>query len=117
MSARYEIFRSNHNLQYYFRLKAANGEIILQSEGYLNKSGAQNGVQSVKQHSPFDRFYERRTSSRSQPYFVLKASNGQIIGTSQMYSTAMARDLGIASVKANGPAAPVVDLVGLSRTG
>lgn len=110
MSARYEIFRSDHNLQYYFRLKAANGEIILQSEGYLNKSGAQNGVQSVRQHSPYDHYYERKLSSRSESYFVLKASNGQVIGTSQMYSTAAARDTGIASVKANGPSAPVVDL-------
>lgn len=110
MSACYEIFRSSQNSQYYFRLKAGNGEIILQSEAYLGKDGAQNGIQSVRQHSPHDHYYERKLSSRSQPYFVLKASNGQIIGASQMYSTAAARDTGIASVKANGPSAPVVDL-------
>lgn len=110
MSARYELFRSNQNTHYYFRLKAGNGEIILQSEGYLNKSGAQNGVESVRQHSPVDRFYDRKTSTASQPYFVLKALNGQTIGKSQMYSSTYARDTGIESVKANGPGAPLFDL-------
>ena len=35
MSARYELFRSSQNAQYYFRLKAGNSETILQSEGPL----------------------------------------------------------------------------------
>ncbi|ROT94729.1 DUF1508 domain-containing protein [Marinobacter sp. R17] len=109
MSARYELFTGS-NSQYYFRLKASNDKTILQSEGYVNKGGAQNGVESVRQHSPFDKFYDRRTSNAREPYFVLYASNGKIIGTSQMYSSTYARDEGIASVKQNGPNAPLVDL-------
>lgn len=110
MSAKYQIFRSDRNAEYYFRLKAGNGEIILQSEGYQHKTGAQNGVESVRQHSPEDRFYDRKTSTNGSPYFALKASNGQIIGVSQMYSSASARDAGISSVKTNGPSAPEEDL-------
>ncbi|MBS3670009.1 YegP family protein [Vreelandella boliviensis] len=110
MSAKYEIFRSGHNSQYYFRLKAGNGEIILQSEGYQSKAGAQNGVGSVRQNSPYDHLYDRKTSSNGNPYFVLNATNGQIIGASQMYSSTSARDAGISSVKTNGPTAPTVDL-------
>lgn len=41
--------------------------------------------------------------------FNLKASNGQVIGTSETYSSPSARETGIASVKANGPTAPVDD--------
>ena len=41
--------------------------------------------------------------------FRLKAGNGQIIGTSESYKTAAARDNGIASVKKNAPAAAVDD--------
>ncbi|ALN64616.1 hypothetical protein GLA29479_5175 [Lysobacter antibioticus] len=41
--------------------------------------------------------------------FNLKASNGQVIGTSELYSSESARDGGIASVKANGPTAEVDD--------
>lgn len=37
--------------------------------------------------------------------FNLKASNGQVIGTSEAYSTEAARENDIASVKANAPTA------------
>ncbi|HEY9178319.1 MAG TPA: YegP family protein, partial [Flavipsychrobacter sp.] len=42
-------------------------------------------------------------------YFNLKAANGQIIGTSQMYESAQGRDNGIASVKSNAPGATIDD--------
>ncbi len=38
---------------------------------------------------------------------ILKATNGQIIGTSEMYEAASGRDNGIESVKTNAPAATV----------
>jgi len=42
-------------------------------------------------------------------HFHLKAANHQVIGTSQLYESAEARDHGIASVKENAPAATVHD--------
>ncbi|OZB04586.1 MAG: hypothetical protein B7X54_07585 [Idiomarina sp. 34-48-12] len=107
MSARYEIFQGTNN-QYYFRLRAANSEIILQSEGYVTRQGAENGVQSVRTHSPYDRFYSRLPSSDNKYYFNLNAANNQVIGTSQRYTTSTAREVGIESVKRNGPTAPLV---------
>lgn len=109
MAAKYEVFKAV-NGQFYFRLKAANGEIILGSEGYSAKSGALNGIVSVKSNSSSDSNYSRLTSSDYRYYFVLKAGNSQTIGTSQMYSTSQARDTGIQSVKTNGPTAPTEDL-------
>jgi len=35
----------------YFNLTATNGEIILASQGYASKSGAENGIASVKKNS------------------------------------------------------------------
>lgn len=35
-----------------FRLKAANGEVILASEGYKAKSSCMNGIESVKKNAP-----------------------------------------------------------------
>ncbi|GAB6010025.1 YegP family protein [Dysgonomonas reticulitermitis] len=49
-------------------------------------------------------------AKNGKPYFNLKASNGQVIGTSEMYESVAARDNGIASVKKNAPDAEVVDL-------
>ena len=34
--------------EYRFRLKARNGKIIAVSEGYTNKSGCENGIESVR---------------------------------------------------------------------
>ena len=42
--------------------------------------------------------------------FNQKATNGQVIGTSESYKTVAARDNGIESVKKNAPDASVVDL-------
>lgn len=84
-----------------FNLKATNGQIILSSEAYADKAGALGGIQSVQAHGGDDANFERKVSSANQPYFVLKAKNGQIIGQSEMYSAEAARDNGIESVKKN----------------
>lgn len=48
---KFEIFKAT-NGQYYFRLKAENGEVIAVSEGYASKQGAQNGIAAVKRCAP-----------------------------------------------------------------
>ena len=37
--------------EYRFRLKARNGEIILASEGYSQKAGCKNGIESVRKNA------------------------------------------------------------------
>lgn len=108
MSGWFELSK-NTNSQYHFVLKAGNGETILSSETYQSKAAAQNGIASVQTNSPSDDRYENRVSQKNQPYFVLKAANNQIIGVSQMYASVAARDVGIASVKANGKTPTVKD--------
>ncbi len=94
---------------YRFTLKAGNGQVILTSEAYSSKEAARHGIESVRLNSPIDERYDRRTAKDGRPYFVLKAVNTQIIGQSQMYSSATAMEHGIESVKANGPASPIVE--------
>lgn len=96
--------------QFMFNLKAGNGEIILTSERYKAKASAENGIRSVQENSPKDERYDRLESKSGQPYFNLKAGNGEIIGTSEMYSSESARDNGIESVKTNGPSATTNDI-------
>jgi uncharacterized protein len=108
MAARFEIAEAKDG-QFYFRLKAGNGQNILSSEMYKAKSGALNGIESVKKNAPLDERYERRTSSNGKPYFVLKAGNHEVIGNSEMYESEDARDHGIESVQQNAPEAAVVD--------
>ncbi len=107
---KFEIFQSEKNEEFYFRLKAKNGEIILQSEGYKTKAGCRNGVESVKTNAPNDDLYERKESTNEKFFFVLKAKNHEVIGKSQMYKTKESRDNGINSVKENAPNALIIEL-------
>ena len=106
---KFEIFTGKDD-QFYFRLYAGNGEIILRSEGYVNKSGCVDGIASVKMHAPDDDRYQRKTSTDRQFFFNLTAANGEIIGTSEMYSSNAGRDNGIEAVKKTAPDAPVEDI-------
>ena len=99
--------RTNGDFQ--FNLKAGNGQVILSSQGYADKAGCKNGIDSVKKNSTDDRRYERKVSSNQKFFFNLLAGNGQVIGTSEMYESESSRDNGIASVKSNAPDAEVVD--------
>jgi len=94
--------------QHYFNLLATNGQVILSSEGYTSVSGMNNGIESVKKNAPADAHYDRETAKSGKFYFNLKATNGQVIGKSQMYESAAGRDNGIESVKKNAPDAPIV---------
>lgn len=94
---------------YRYNLKADNGQVILTSETYTSKAACLNGVDSVKTNSKQDSNYDRRTSTNNKYYFNLKAGNGQIIGTSEMYETISGRENGIDSVKSNAPSASVAE--------
>jgi len=106
---KFEMYTGKDN-QYRFRLKARNGEIILKSEGYTAKSNCEKGIESVKKNAPLNTQYERLISSQGDPYFNLRARNGEIIGTSETYSASAAMEVGIASVKLNAPLAVTHDL-------
>lgn len=97
------------NEEYQFLLKAGNGEVILTSEGYSSKANCNNGIESVRKNAPDVDKYDRKTSTNNKYYFNLKATNGQVIGTSQMYESTSGRDNGIESVKKNAPDATIED--------
>ncbi len=99
------------NGEFQFRLKAGNGQVILASEGYKTKSACLNGVESVKKNSQEDARFDRLESKNGKFYFNLKATNGQIIGTSEMYETNASMENGIASVAKNAPDAEVKEML------
>lgn len=93
-----------------FNLKAGNGQIIMTSQGYADKDSCLNGIESCRTNSQDDGQFERLESSNGKPYFNLKAANGKIIGTSEMYETVASRDNGIESVKKNAPDSTISDI-------
>lgn len=108
MAGKFHLKKSSDG-QYRFVLKAANGETILTSELYKQKTSALNGIESVKKNAPIDARYERKVDKAGHPRFNLKAANHEIIGTIEGYNSESARDNGIESVKNNAPEAAVVD--------
>ena len=108
--AKFEItVRKNGEFQ--FNLKASNGEVILTSEGYTTKAACLNGAESVKKNAVEEKRFEKLVAKNGKPYFNLKATNGQIIGQSQMYASERNRNNGIASVMKNAPAAEIVEMI------
>lgn len=99
----------NSGGQYFFVLKAGNGETILTSEQYTSKASAEGGIASVQTNCPAAERYEKKVSTNGKAFFNLKAANHQVIGTSQLYASEQSRDAGIESVKTNGVTKAVKD--------
>lgn len=99
----------NAKQPYHWVLVAPNHEAILNSENYSSKQMAEKGIESVRVNCPYDENYERKVSKDGSPYFNLVAQNGEVIGTSKMYSTKQAREVGIESVKRYGRDAKIHD--------
>ena len=109
MAGKFECYKDKAG-EFRFRLKAANGNNILSSEGYKSKSGCMNGIESVKKNcvDP-DRFVKKVTDS-GKFRFALTAKNSQTIGTSQNYASESGCNNGMASVAKNAPDAAVVEV-------
>ena len=97
------VISTRKNGEFQFNLKADNGQVILTSEGYTTRAACENGIESVRKNSGDDARYERKRSTNDKHYFNLKAANGQVIGSSEMYESSAAMENGIASVKKNAP--------------
>lgn len=102
---------------YHFVLKAPNHETILNSENYTTEQAARNGIESVRENGPIEEQFEMRTSKANEPYFVLKAANGKILGVSEMYSSTSACKHGIKAVMKYATLADIHDETGGSRGG
>ena len=98
------------NGEFQFNLKATNGQVILTSQGYATKATCLNGIESVKKNSQEEKRFDCKVASNGKPFFNLMATNGQIIGTSQMYANETNMKNGIASVKKNASQAEIVDM-------
>jgi uncharacterized protein YegP (UPF0339 family) len=98
-SAYFESFKGIDG-QYYFHLMAGNGENVLRSEGYTKSSSAQNGITSVLANGGDKRNFDVQQAMSGEWYFNLVAGNGEVVGTSQLYSTKSNADRGARTVRA-----------------
>lgn len=95
------IIKRDKSNDFRFNLLASNNQIILISEGYSTKQACMNGIYSVIENAKEESNFDKRISSNGKYYFNLKASNGQIIGTSELYESQAGRENGIYAVQHN----------------
>lgn len=95
--ARVEVLESASGFR--FNLHAKNGEIVLSSENYTSKAAAFNGAFAVQDAAATAEAFSIKTSTDNRFYFTLTAENGQVVGVSQLYTSAAAAEAGVASVK------------------
>jgi uncharacterized protein YegP (UPF0339 family) len=85
-----------------FVLKAGNGEVILSGGPYSRKESAERGIAAARKNCAIEERYEKKVAEGGRPFFDLTDDNGQIIGSSQPYSSEASCSKGMASVKRNG---------------
>lgn len=108
MPGKFEVYKDKAG-QFRFRLKAANGQNILSSEGYSSKASCMNGVESVKKNSQIPDRFVKKTTTSGKFRFNLTASNGQTVGTSQSYASESGCNNGMKSVANCAPGASTDD--------
>ena len=105
-----------------FDLKAGNGQVIATSEVYTTEAACLKGIESVKKNcvgAVEDQTvadFEKVTHPKIELYedkggefrFRLKAKNGEVIATSEGYTSKNGALNGIESVKENAPDAEIV---------
>ncbi len=107
-----------------FDLKATNGEVIATSEVYNSMQACRNGIDSVMKNAPVAAVedqtvegYEAQKHPKFEIYadkagefrFRLKATNGQVIATSESYKALASCKNGVESVKKNAVDAQIVE--------
>lgn len=97
---KFEIFKGK-DAQFYVRLFASNGQNILAGEGYSSREAAKDGIASIKENAKSKERFTVKEAVNGQPYFVLTAANGAILGKSETYSSKAAMENGIESVMKN----------------
>jgi len=108
MPGKFELYKDKAG-EFRFRLKAANGQNILGSEGYKAKSSCENGIESVKKNSQDSNRFVKKETASGKFRFNLTSSNGQTVGTSQNYDSESGCSNGMKSVAECAPGASTDD--------
>lgn len=82
--ARFVVFEGSDG-RFFFHLRARNGAIVLQSQGYKSEAAALNGTFAVASSGLDLDNYELLPSGQNGFYFNIKSTNGQVVGTSEVY--------------------------------
>lgn len=104
------VLTDNGYPQYYFVLKAVNNETILSSGIYASKADALLDIAFIQTNCHLDERYEHKVSAHGSHYFVLKKHDGEVVGTSQLYTSIFFREIGLSMVQLSGRTSNIIDI-------
>ena len=81
-----DLFQSTDS-QWRFRVVAGNGRILLSSEAYVSKQGAENGIASVLENGVDPAQYQLNQTQNGKYNLRLRAGNYEVIAFTQGYAT------------------------------
>ena len=107
---KFEIYQDKA-MEYRWRLKAANGEILATSgQGYKAKADCKHGVERIQKDAADKLKFEEYQDAKGEYRWRLKSTNGQIIGSaSQGYKAKADCEHAIDLIKAGAAKAEVED--------
>ncbi|HUS30750.1 MAG TPA: DUF1508 domain-containing protein [Kofleriaceae bacterium] len=81
-----DLYQSS-DAQWRFRVVAGNGRVLLSSEAYVSKQGAENGLASVLENGVDPAQYQLNLAANGKYNLRLRAQNFEVIAFTQTYAT------------------------------
>jgi uncharacterized protein YegP (UPF0339 family) len=97
-AARVEVVEDSAGV-YHFALRAGNDELLLVSDPYTTRAAAFNGGFALQDAATRDDAFSILTSASDEYYFTVRATNGEALGTSELYSSGTAAAVGITTTR------------------
>lgn len=93
-----EIKKRNDNV-YRFSVNTTSGNTILESIDFSNIQDVKKSVTELQESINERKIFERKTDHNGKFLFLLKNREGQLIGSSQLYSSEAGMENGIKNLK------------------
>jgi uncharacterized protein YegP (UPF0339 family) len=109
MKPRFSIYRIFAR-GYYFSLKNEHGKKVFTSGPYPGIKECKHGISTMKLLGTSGNYNEETAFSGGWYYFILKNTDGEIIGTSERYPSALLRNQVLLQLKSDVRLAQTIDL-------
>lgn len=107
---KFEIFKSDSNEKYYYRLKAKNGQIVLSGNPHDSVDAVKATIEAVRERSQDAANFKTNETATGKFTFSLRSSEDKSLGNSQSYKSEKSMKNGIVSVGKNAAGGTVEEV-------
>lgn len=104
------VLKQNDESEFYFNFLDKDGEVILVSGNYPDKTSAEEAIKDVRLNSLMSQQLAAGKTKEGAQFFVIKGSTGDIVVKSALYTSQMIMDNALHCVKDDVCIAEVTDL-------